>query len=36
MSQGDSLLCCFDLGNNTGLSSFVEKKEATVHSWSYE
>lgn len=35
MFQGDSLLCCFDLGN-TGLSSFVEKKEATVHSWSYD
>lgn len=27
MFQGDSLLCCFDLGNNTGLSSFAEKKK---------
>lgn len=27
MFQGDSLLSCFDLGNNTGLSSFAEKKK---------
>lgn len=27
MFQGDSLLCCFDLGNSTGLSSFAEKKK---------
>lgn len=36
MFQGNSLLYGFGL-RNMGLSSFVEKKkEAALHSWSYE